>query len=88
MFKIIKNIFHKNKVEEKPKKDPLERKLQKERIKRRKALRKNKSARRSYRESTGEWVVPKPKKKKYNKPQDAKQSWYYQMYLKDEEENI
>lgn len=84
MFKLIKSIFYKKKVEEKPKKDPLERKLQKQRIKRRKALRKNKAARRSYRESVGERVVPKHRKN-YNQPQDAKQSWYYQTYLKDKE---
>lgn len=84
MCKILKKLFHKKpKVEEKPKRDPLQKQLQKERIKRRKALRKNKAERRNYRESTGQWVCPKPRKKKYNKPQDATQSWYYQQLQKE-----
>lgn len=69
-------ILREREVEIAPTKDPVKEELRKKRLKRRKALRQNKADRRKYRESQGEWVVPKGRKKKYNKPQDGSSSMY------------
>lgn len=76
MCKLLKKLFKKKEVEVAPTKDPVKEELRKKRLKRRKALRQNKADRRKYRESQGEWVVPKGRKKKYNKPQDGNSPYY------------